>query len=69
MNEMKEQTNRVIQLLTERDGLSIAEATELIDSVVDEMVLLVNDNRPQEAEDLFCSELGLEPDYMLDVLY
>lgn len=55
--------NQVIQILMERDGLTEKEANELLSDVRD---MICED--PDEAEDIVMEELGLEMDYIFDIL-
>lgn len=56
--------NRVTKILMDRDGMTLAEAEELVDEVREE--LLTSD--PFEAEDIIADYLGLELDYIFDLL-
>lgn len=48
----------------ERDGMTQQEAEEYLDDVID----MVNDTDDfDEKEDIFQYELGLEPDYLMDM--
>ena len=55
--------DRVIRILEERDGMSIEDAKNLIDETR-EMIL----QEPEDAEQIMAEQLGLEPDYLFDVL-
>ena len=57
--------NRVIKILMERDGISEAEATKLVEDTKDE-ILSCED--AFEADDILATNLGLEPDYIMDIL-
>lgn len=48
--------NRVVKILMQRDDLSQAEAEEC-------------NYDPEESEDIISSELGLEPDYIMNILF
>jgi hypothetical protein len=52
----------IIKILMERDGLSIREASELVKEL--KAIVLNGDMDPEEA----LYELGLEPDYALDLI-
>lgn len=54
---------RVIRILEERDGMSIEDAKILIDETR-EMIL----QEPEDAEQIMAEQLGLEPDYLFDIL-
>lgn len=56
--------NRVVQILMERDGLTQKEAEQLVEQVRDEC----EGASPEEVEDIFMCDLGLEMDYIFDVL-
>ena len=57
--------NRVVKILMQRDGLSQAE--ELLREV--RYMLEECNYDPEESEDIISSELGLEPDYIMDILF
>lgn len=56
--------NRVVKILMERDGMTQKEAEELVNEAREE--ILASD--PQEVEDIILDVLGLEPDYIMDIL-
>lgn len=56
--------NIVTKILMERDGLTRAAAEELINETREE--ILASD--PWEIEDILMNNLGLEPDYIFDIL-
>lgn len=58
-------TNEVIRILMERDGMSRAEAQEVLEDVRE----MLADADPWEAEDIIADELGLEMDYIFDILF
>lgn len=58
---------RIIKILMQRDDLTRQEAIECLDDVHGMMEECNYD--PEECEDIFESELGLEPDYIMDFLY
>lgn len=55
---------KVIEILMERDGMTAEEAKELILETRDEML-----EDPTNADDIMMDNLGLEPDYIFDILY
>lgn len=59
--------NEVIRILMDRDGLSEQEARDLIAETREAMEEAMEDS-PGEAEAIFEEMLGLEPDYILDIL-
>lgn len=56
--------NRVVEILMKRDDMKEEEANALVNDVRD-MIL----DEPDCAEDIVMEDLGLEMDYILDVLY
>lgn len=57
--------NKVVEILIKRDGMTKTEAEELVSEVREE--LLSRD--PIEADDIIIDYLGLEPDYIMDILW
>lgn len=57
--------NEVIRILMERDGLSREEARERLDEVRE----MVYEADLCEVEDILADELGLEMDYICDILF
>lgn len=57
--------NRVVEILMERDGMPQEHAERLVRETRDEIIMLDN---PLEADDVLMDYLGLEPDYLEDVL-
>ena len=57
--------NRVINILMERDGLTTEEAKERLEEVYG----MISEADPWEAEDILADELGLELDYLFDILF
>ena len=55
--------NKVVQILMKRDGIDEEEARSLIKETRDEMI-----ENPYEADDIIMEYLGLEPDYIFDIL-
>ena len=58
--------NRIIKILMERDGMSEQEARDLFKETRDEILML---DDPFEAENIMSEYLGLEPDYIEDLLF
>lgn len=57
--------NRVVRILMERDGLTKREAEVRLD----EVRVLLDEADPFEAESIIADELGLELDYLFDILF
>lgn len=60
--------NEIINILMRRDKLSEEEAREWIEETMDEVMDMAAAGNLIEAEDYFVHELGLEPDYLFDLL-
>lgn len=58
--------NRVVEILCRRDGISVKEAIARIQSVQDQLAGANYDY--DEAEDILANELGLEMDYIVDLI-
>lgn len=56
--------NEVVRVLMERDGLSKKEAEEKLEEVRE----MISEADPWEAEDILADELGLELDYIFDII-
>lgn len=60
--------NKVVQILMERDGMSESDARELINEVQEMMFEAIDAGSYVEAEEIFQDELGLEPDYIFNII-
>ena len=59
--------NEIIKILMKRDGISKDEAVDLLKEIKDMMEECEYD--PEECENIFATELGLEPDYIINFLF
>ena len=59
-------SKRIIKILMERDGIDEDEARELVDEVREMMADC--EYNPTECENIMYEELGLEPDYIFDLI-
>lgn len=59
--------NRIIEILIRRDGNTAAEAQSILNDVME--MFKECDYDPDECENIMQSELGLESDYIIDVLW
>ena len=59
--------NRLKSIIMKRDGLTSEEADSLLEEVREMMNDAMAYGDVQEAEDIFTDELGLEPDYIVDL--
>lgn len=60
--------NTIIKILMKRDGYSKAEAKEMYDDTMNEVYEAIECGDNELAEEIFTSNLGLEPDYLINVL-
>ena len=63
---MEKSMSNIIKILMERDGISETEARELIREAQEELEAC--NYSPVECEDIMLDILGLEVDYLFDVL-
>lgn len=59
--------NTIVNILMKRDGMSKEEALDLLEDVKEMMEEVSYD--PEECENIFETELGLEPDYIPAFLF
>ena len=57
--------NKVVKILMERDGLTQQQAKELVEETREAL----SSCDPWEAEEIIADYLGLELDYLLDIIY
>ena len=57
--------NKVVKILMERDGITKKEAEELVEETREAL----SSCDPWEAEEITADYLGLELDYLLDIIY
>ena len=57
--------NRVVEILMKRDGMSQEEAEQLIE---DTRAELLDSTNVLDADEIIESNLGLEPDYIMDII-
>lgn len=55
--------NKVVELLIERDGLTDEQARDMIIETREEML-----EDPYVAAEILADNLGIEPDYIMDIL-
>lgn len=58
----------IINILMRRDGISENEARNLVEDCMLEIHEAIAAGRYMEAEDIFMDWLGLEPDYLMQIL-
>lgn len=58
----------IINILMRRDGISENEARNLVEDCMLEIHEAIAAGRYMEAEDIIASYLGLEPDYIMDLI-
>jgi hypothetical protein len=57
----------IVDILCRRDGCNVDKAEQRIDEALERMEEANFD--PEECEEIMAEELGLEPDYIIDLLY
>lgn len=55
---------KIVEILMERDGMTYADAEDLVKETRD--LLLSSD--PWDADEIMADMLGLEPDYIMDLI-
>lgn len=60
--------NEIIEIIMRRDGISRLEAENLVEECREELWNAAARGNYQECEDIVASYLGLEPDYLDDLL-
>lgn len=56
--------NNIVRILMKRDGLTREEANERLEEVRE----MISEADPWEAENILADELGLEMDYIFDII-
>ena len=69
LNKRGAKMNRVVSILMKRDGYSKEEAIEIINNCREEINEAIADGDYDLAEDILACDLGLEPDYIMDILF
>ena len=60
--------NRIVKILMQRDEMSKEEAEELLQETREAMMEAIDAGHYIEAEDIMVDYLGLEPDYIFDII-
>lgn len=60
--------NRIIKILMERDGIDYDEAKEMYDNARSELMDALEGTSCLSPEEVLECELGLEPDYIFDII-
>ena len=60
--------NRIVKILMRREDLTREEAEDWVNETREMMEDAIANGDYEEAEDILASELGLEPDYIPDIL-
>lgn len=56
--------NKIVEILMRRDGMSLSDAKDLVNETRE----LILSSDVMEADDIMADQLGLEPDYIMDLL-
>lgn len=65
---MEKKRNRVVQILMDRDGMTESEAIVAVENCQSELMDAVYGTSCKDPEDVIADELGLEPDYIVDLI-
>lgn len=60
--------NNLIELLMRRDNISRNEAIEMLFTCKEDLERAVDDGNYNEVDNIIMDDLGLEPDYLFDIL-
>lgn len=60
--------NRVVRILMHRDGITEEEAVSMVEATASEIYDAIEGTSCVEPEEIMMNELGLEPDYIFDIL-
>lgn len=60
--------NNLIELLMRRDNISRNEAIEMLFTCKEDLERAVDDGNYNEVDDIIMDDIGLEPDYLFDIL-
>ena len=60
--------NNLVELLMRRDYLTREEAIEMLFTCKEDLERAVSDGNYNEVDDIIMDDLGLEPDYLFDIL-
>ena len=55
--------NKIVEILMRRDGMSLSDAKDLVNETRE----LILSSDVMEADDIMADQLGLEPDYIMDL--
>ena len=60
--------NRVVRILMHRDRITEEEAVSMVEATASEIYDAIEGTNCMEPEEIMMEELGLEPDYIFDIL-
>lgn len=60
--------NNLVELLMRRDQLTHEEAIEMLFTCKEDLERAVSDGNYNDVDDIIMDDLGLEPDYLFDIL-
>ena len=60
--------NRVIKILMDRDNITESEARDMIAECRNDIYMAMDDGCPSDIDDIIMHDLGLEPDYLFDII-
>ena len=60
--------NNLVELLMRRDHITRGEAIEMLFTCKEDLERAVSDGNYNDVDDIIMDDLGLEPDYLFDIL-
>ena len=63
-----EEQKTIIEILMQRDGMTYDDAKEIFDDLREQALQYVEDGDLLGLEDLLMDEVGLEPDYLFEII-
>ena len=65
---MKSGKEKIIDLISESDNIPYDEAKSMVNETIDMMMKAIESGNIAEVDDILMCELGLEPDYIFDLI-
>lgn len=60
--------NSAVKVIMNRDSISEKEAEQMIEDIAEDVLIAVEDGDYDAVEDILMNELGLEMDYIFDIV-
>ena len=65
---MKSGRSKVIDIIMNRDDVDVMTASEMVDECVEMMMEAIENGEYTEVDQIIANQLGLEPDYIIDLI-